>query len=320
MLSDIASGDADLTKKLAVDTQDEVGQLSQSFNQFTDQLQDIVKGVASNAQQISNTSSQLSVSSNNTLSNISEQHHSIDMIAAAVTQMAASIREIANNAKVTADAAQQSIVESENGQIVVQSTIVKIKSVHQEIDTANSVIETLASDIGEISNILTVISGISEQTNLLALNAAIEAARAGEQGRGFAVVADEVRTLAKRTHDSTEQIGLMIKKLQTGAEGAVNAMSSGLVITQESVSHADQAGSTLENIVKNIGHISDLGIQVATATEEQASVVEELNTHIIDIKTLSDKTNDESIAINQSCDVLSETSQELNDLIGNFKV
>jgi len=320
MLSDIASGDADLTKKLAVDTQDEVGQLSQSFNQFTDQLQDIVKGVASNAQQISDTSSQLSVSSNNTLSNISEQHHSIDMIAAAVTQMAASIREIANNAKVTADAAQQSIVESENGQVVVQSTIVKIKSVHQEIDTANSVIETLASDIGEISNILTVISGISEQTNLLALNAAIEAARAGEQGRGFAVVADEVRTLAKRTHDSTEQIGLMIKKLQTGAEGAVNAMSSGLVITQESVSHADQAGSTLENIVKNIGHISDLGIQVATATEEQASVVEELNTHIIDIKTLSDKTNDESIAINQSCDVLSETSQELNDLIGNFKV
>jgi len=320
MLGDIASGEADLTKKLAVDSQDEVGQLSQSFNQFTDKLRDIVKGVSSNAHQITNTSTQLSVASNNTLSNIDQQHRSIDMIATAVTEMAASIREIAHNAQDTAEAAQQSIIESENGKNIVQNTILKINSVHQEIDTANAVIEALANDIGEISNILTVISGISEQTNLLALNAAIEAARAGEQGRGFAVVADEVRTLAKRTHDSTEEIGSMIKRLQTGAEGAVNAMSSGLVIAQESVAHADEAGSSLENIVNTISRISDLGIQVATATEEQASVVEELNTHIIDIKTLSDQTTEESNAINKSCDSLSDASNKLNDLIGNFKV
>lgn len=320
MLGDIASGDADLTKKLRVDSEDEVGQLSQSFNNFTDQLQDIVKGVSSNAIQIADISNQLSTSSNNTQGNIAQQHRSIDMIATAATQMAASIREIAQNAQCTADAAQQSIVESKNGQGVVQDTISRITSVHKEIDTANSVIETLANDIGEISNILTVISGISEQTNLLALNAAIEAARAGEQGRGFAVVADEVRTLAQRTQESTEQISGMIKRLQQGAEGAVNAMSSGLTIAQETVSHADQAGASLENIVETINQISDLGIQVATATEEQATVVEELNTHIVDIKTISEQTTQESEAITESCHSLSGSSNGLNDLIGNFKV
>ncbi len=320
MLSDIASGDADLTKKLAVNSQDEVGQLSSSFNQFTCQLQDIVGGVISNAQHINQTSDQLSSSSNGTLVNIDEQQRSIDMIATATTEMAASIRELAHNAQETADAASNSIEESNTGKLVVSKTIEKINSVYGEVDTASHVIETLAQDIGEISGILSVITGISEQTNLLALNAAIEAARAGEQGRGFAVVADEVRTLAQRTQESTEQISNMIKKLQQGAEGAVNAMASGLDMAKDSVSSADEAGHSLENIIVGITTISDLGMQVAAATQEQASVVEELNSHIIDVKSVSDKTAEEAKNINHSCTELSSSTAQLNDLVSNFKV
>jgi len=320
MLGDIASGDADLTKKLIIHSDDEVGQLSNSFNQFTNQLQEIVAGVVQNAGQINTISRQLSDGSNSTLANIEHQQRSIDMIATAVTQMAASIREIANNAQDTVDAATHSIEESEQGKAVVAQAISKINLVYDEINTASGVIEILASDVGDISGILSVISGISEQTNLLALNAAIEAARAGEQGRGFAVVADEVRTLAQRTQQSTAEIGQMIKKLQVGAEGAVNAMSTGLGMASDSVASANEAGDSLEKIGTAIDTISNLGIQVAASTQQQASVVEELNTHIIDVKNVSDLTAQESEKINGSCDNLSSTTKDLNNLVANFKI
>jgi len=320
MLGDIASGDADLTKKLVVHSEDEVGKLSTSFNQFTAQLQEIVAGVVQNAKQINTISSQLSAGSNSTLVNIEHQQRSIDMIATAVTEMAASIREISLNAQDTVDAAAHSAQESEQGKVVVTQTISKINLVYEEINTAAGVIEILAKDVGDISGILSVISGISDQTNLLALNAAIEAARAGEQGRGFAVVADEVRTLALRTQQSTGEISQMIKKLQVGAEGAVNAMSTGLSLASDSVASANEAGDSLEKIGSAIDTISNLGIQVAAATQEQASVVEELNTHIIDVKDASDLNAQESEKINGSCENLSSTTQDLNNLVSNFKI
>lgn len=320
MLGDIASGDADLTKKLVVHSEDEVGKLSTSFNQFTAQLQEIVAGVVQNAKQINTISSQLSTGSNSTLVNIEHQQRSIDMIATAVTEMAASIREISLNAQDTVDAAAHSAQESEQGKVVVTQTISKINLVYEEINTAAGVIENLAKDIGDISGILSVISGISDQTNLLALNAAIEAARAGEQGRGFAVVADEVRTLALRTQQSTGEISQMIKKLQIGAEGAVNAMSTGLSLASDSVASANEAGDSLEKIGSAIDTISNLGIQVAAATQQQASVVEELNTHIIDVKDASDLNAQESEKINGSCENLSSTTQDLNNLVSNFKI
>jgi methyl-accepting chemotaxis protein len=320
MLGDIASGEADLTKKMQVDTKDEVGKLATSFNSFVGQLQSLITAIAANSQEVNSIASSLTDSSNSTLENTEEQQQSVDMIATAMNEMGATVHEIARNANETANAAKQSANETFNSQKIVSTSIEGINSLFDKIQSASTVIETLAQDVGEISSVLSVIQGISEQTNLLALNAAIEAARAGEQGRGFAVVADEVRTLAQRTQESTEEINNMIHKLQSGAQDAVTAMNEGLETAQSSVESANQAGASLDSIIGAIGIISDLSIQVATATEEQSSVVEELNSHILNIKEMSDSTTVESKKVNDKCKVLSNTSNELSNMVSNFKV
>ena len=320
MLGDIASGEADLTKKMQVDTKDEVGKLATSFNSFAGQLQSLITAIAANSQEVNSITSSLTDSSNSTLENTEEQQQSVDMIATAMNEMGATVHEIARNANETANAAKQSANETLNSQKIVSTSIEGINSLFDKIQSASFVIETLAQDVGEISSVLSVIQGISEQTNLLALNAAIEAARAGEQGRGFAVVADEVRTLAQRTQESTEEINNMVHKLQSGAQDAVTAMNEGLETAQSSVESANQAGASLDSIIGAIGIISDLSIQVATATEEQSSVVEELNSHILNIKEMSDSTTIESKKVNNKCKILSNTSNELSNMVSNFKV
>jgi methyl-accepting chemotaxis protein len=320
MLKDIASGDADLTKKMQVDTQDEVGKLAISFNSFVGQLQSLIRAISSNSQDVNSIAKSLSASSLSTQNNTEEQQQSVDMIATAMHEMGATVHEIARNANETANAARQSSTETSNSQNIVNSSIEGINSLFGKMQSASTVIKTLAQDVGEISSVLEVIRGISEQTNLLALNAAIEAARAGEQGRGFAVVADEVRTLAQRTQESTEEINSMIHKLQSGAKDAVIAMDEGIETARFSVEKADEAGESLNSIIAVIGIITDLSIQVATATEEQSSVVEELNSHILNIKNMSDSTAIESKNINDQCQTLTDSSNELSNMIGNFKV
>lgn len=320
MLSDIASGDADLTKQMKVDTQDEVGKLASSFNSFVGQLQSLITTIASNSQDVNRIAQNLATSSNSTQRNTEEQQQSVDMIATAMNEMGATVHEIARNANETANAAKQSSTETSSSQEIVRTSIEGINSLFGKMQSASEVIETLAQDVGEISSVLEVIRGISEQTNLLALNAAIEAARAGEQGRGFAVVADEVRTLAQRTQESTEEINNMIQKLQGGAKDAVTAMDEGIETAKFSVENADKAGESLNSIIESIGNISDLSIQVATATEEQSSVVEELNSHILNIKNMSDSTAIESKNIKDQCQTLNNSSTELSSLVGNFKV
>ncbi len=320
MLNHIAIGDADLTQKMRVDTQDEVGQLATSFNHFIGQLHSLITAIASNSQEVHSIAENLTTSSQSTQSNTEEQQQSVDMIATAMNEMGATVHEIARNANETANAARQSAIETENSQSIVNSSIADINSLFEKMQSASKVIQTLAQDVGEISSVLEVIRGISEQTNLLALNAAIEAARAGEQGRGFAVVADEVRTLAKRTQESTEEINSMIQKLQGGAKDAVLAMDEGIDTARSSVENADKAGESLTTITSAIGMITDLSIQVATATEEQSSVVEELNSHIINIKNMSESTTNESRNINNQCQTLSESSRELSNMVTSFKV
>ena len=320
MLGDIASGDADLTKKMRVDTKDEVGKLAISFNSFVGQLQGLITAIASNSQDVSSIAQNLTASSHSTQRNTEEQQQSVDMIATAMNEMGATVHEIARNANETANAAKQSASETSSSQTIVNSSIEGINSLFEKMQSASEVIQTLAQDVGEISTVLEVIRGISEQTNLLALNAAIEAARAGEQGRGFAVVADEVRTLAQRTQESTEEINTMIHKLQGGAKDAVTAMDEGIETAKTSVEHADKAGESLDKITAAISIITDLSIQVATATEEQSSVVEELNSHILNIKNMSDSTVLESQNINDQCQGLNHSATELSDMVANFKV
>ena len=320
MLNTIASGDADLTKEMPVITEDEVGKLAQAFNRFVGQLKLLIQAVSKNAGEVNAASEELTKAASATEKNMHNQQQSVDMVAAAINEMGATVQEIAKNAHDTADAAKQATLETEEGQQVVNKTVSGINSLYEKMQSASNVIETLAEDVGEISTVLEVIRGISEQTNLLALNAAIEAARAGEQGRGFAVVADEVRTLAQRTQESTEEINNMIQKLQGGAKDAVSAMNSGIETAADSVNNADTAGQSLVKITTAINSISDLSIQVATATEEQSSVVEELNTHMLTIKDMSDNTADQTKTISDKSSALSSTSNKLTAMVGNFKV
>jgi methyl-accepting chemotaxis protein len=319
MLNTISNGDADLTKKMRVITGDEVGQLATSFNNFISQLRTIITAVAENATKVNDASGELSQAAEATEKNTANQQQSVDMVAAAINQMGATVQEISKNAHDTADAAKQAFQDSHEGQAVVNKTVDGINGVFEKVQSASSVVQTLAEDVGEISGVLDVIRGISEQTNLLALNAAIEAARAGEQGRGFAVVADEVRTLAQRTQESTEEINSMIQKLESGAKGAVSAMNSGIETASDAVENADIAGKSLEKITTAINSISDLSTQVATATEQQSSVVEELNTHMLNIKDMSDNTADQTKTISDKCMALNQTSDKLTSLVGNFK-
>lgn len=320
MLNTISSGDADLTKTMPVLTGDEVGKLAKSFNNFISQLHVLVSSVSRNSLRVNDSVIELSEASNSTKKNTENQQQSVDMVAAAINEMGATVQEISKNAHDTADAAKHAFQDTNEGQAVVNKTVSGINSVFEKVQSASEVIQTLAEDVGEISTVLEVIRGISEQTNLLALNAAIEAARAGEQGRGFAVVADEVRTLAQRTQESTEEINNMIQKLQGGAKDAVSAMNSGIETASDAVQNADIAGKSLEKITSAINSISDISTQVATATEEQSSVVEELNNHMIVIKDMSDNTAEQTKTISEKCTSLNQTSSKLSSLVGNFKL
>lgn len=320
LLNTISTGDADLTKTMPVMTGDEVGKLALSFNNFISQLHVLITSVAQNATRVNDSAGDLSGAADSTKKNTENQQQSVDMVAAAINEMGATVQEISKNAHDTADAAKYAFQDTQDGQAVVNKTVSGINSVYEKVQSASSVVQTLAEDVGEISTVLEVIRGISEQTNLLALNAAIEAARAGEQGRGFAVVADEVRTLAQRTQESTEEINNMIQKLQGGAKDAVSAMNSGIETAGDAVENADIAGKSLEKITSSINSISDISTQVATATEEQSSVVEELNSHMIVIKDMSDNTAEQTKTISEKCTALNQTSTKLSSLVGNFKL
>jgi len=320
MLNQIATGEADLTKNMQVDTQDEVGALANAFNMFVGQLASIIKAVSKSSKDVTDIAIELNQASDATEKNTLNQQQSVDMVAAAINQMGATVHEIAKNANDTAQSAQKATHESEQGLQQMNQTVAGINGLFEKMQNASQVTQSLADDVGEISTVLEVIRGISEQTNLLALNAAIEAARAGEQGRGFAVVADEVRTLAQRTQESTEEINSMIHKLQTGAQEAVNAMQAGIDNAATSVENADLTGKSLNNITQAIGSISDLSIQVATATEQQSSVVNELNSHILNIKNMSDNTAIEAKTINEKCEELTTSAIELTGMVNNFKI
>lgn len=319
MLDAIAQGDADLTKRLREDRGDELGKLARAFNRFMDNMTALVKRVDQTSLSLEQVANTVSQSAQATQKNSSEQLQSVEMVATAINEMGATVKEIAQNAVQTADASSDSASSANESQRVVESTVGEIQSLNQELANGAEVIEALAEDINKISSTLSVITGISEQTNLLALNAAIEAARAGEQGRGFAVVADEVRMLAGKTQESTEQINEMIAKLESGAMNAVSAMSEGKSRCESVVESASQTNASLENIRLAIQRISDMSFLVATATEEQSTVVEDLNQHITLIYDLANKTNEASDENASACQAMEADSQNLSEIVSNFK-
>ncbi len=284
----IADGQGDLTRRIAVQSTDEVGGLAGHFNQFVASLHGLIGGVRQHAESVDAESQKVLQRSAAATRELGRLQQEITLVATAVTEMSSATQEIARNAEQTAEAIRQSSDSTAQGLTLVQTSKESINSLAREVDDATRVIGELDHHSQAIAKVLESIQSIAEQTNLLALNAAIEAARAGEHGRGFAVVADEVRTLSQRTQASTREINETIGTLQQMTRQAVQRMDSSMAIAERSVADVERASSALEEIAQSAGVISEMSLQIATAAEEQTSVTEEITRNVITIKGLGD--------------------------------
>ncbi|WP_113720819.1 methyl-accepting chemotaxis protein [Aeromonas salmonicida] len=320
LFRELGSGDGDLTQRLKVEGHDELTQVATGFNNFVAKIHGSIEQVASNSRQLAATANEVASKAQLTQHNCTAQRDRTVQVATAIHEMGATVGEIAGNASLAADVARQANEQADAGAVVVAQARHGIVGLSSEIEQVAGVIESLANQTDSIGSILDTIRSISEQTNLLALNAAIEAARAGEQGRGFAVVADEVRNLASRSAASTAEIQGMINRLQEQSARAVSAMAQGRSQSLEVVAQADEANAVLGHITAHITQISDMNIQVATATEEQSSVVGEINRNVEDINQLTMETADIAHQLTESSRSLQQLSGELDKLVGNFRL
>ncbi|MCE9687884.1 methyl-accepting chemotaxis protein [Shewanella sp. AS16] len=320
MFRNIGEGEGDLRQRLPVNGEDEIAQLAQGFNSFISKIQETVIEVAQTSEQLGNSAKDVSNQAQQTLEDSHDQKDRTVMVVTAINEMGATVNEIASNAAQAAVAAKDADTESDGGQLVVTRARDTINRLSQDVEQVGEVIESLATHTKSIGGILDVIRAISEQTNLLALNAAIEAARAGEAGRGFAVVADEVRSLASRTAASTNEVQGMIDKLQSEAGRAVSAMAQSRSRSHEGVSAVDEASQSLSGISERIGLISDMNIQVAAATEEQSTVVEDINRNVTEINDITQRTADTAQAAAQASQSLNQLAHRLDVLVARFKV
>lgn len=318
--TDLGQGEGDLAQRIEIKSNDEIAQLSKGFNGFIEKIHATMKEVALTSGSLSQAAESVSTKATSTHDNSQEQRDQTIQVVAAINQMGATISEIASNAATAADTANQASDNTQTGREVVMKAKEVISRLADDVETTNIVVTQLASTTKDIGSILGVIRDISEQTNLLALNAAIEAARAGEQGRGFAVVADEVRNLASRTADSTEEIQRMINQLQSDAQDAVSAMEAGKAVTIEGVTSTDEAVEVLISISERITDISDRNTQVATATEEQSTVVHTINQNIEEINAINEMTTATAEELADASRDLQALSSRLDKMVGSFKL
>jgi len=318
-LKQIADGDGDLRARLEVRSADELGQLGNAFNRFLDKLQPLIAEVGRVTAEVETAARGMAAMAETNDKLISSEHAAVDQVTTAATEMSAAVHEVALNAQNASDAARAAETQSRQGAAVVSSTIQSIRQLAQEVEGASQTIGALAEETASIGAVLEVIRGIAEQTNLLALNAAIEAARAGEQGRGFAVVADEVRALAGRTQDSTKDIQARIERLQSGVSKAVQAMQTGSDKARDSVERASGVDQVLAETAVSVQRINDMAAQIATACEEQGCVTEEIARNITDIRDLSNEAATCSSQGMVASQQLSGLSKTLAELVGRFR-
>ncbi|VVN74975.1 Methyl-accepting chemotaxis protein McpG [Pseudomonas fluorescens] len=319
-MEDIADGEGDLTKRLTIVNNDEFGVLGTAFNRFVERIHGSIREVSSATGQVNEVALRVVAASNSSMYNSDQQASRTSSVAAAINQLGAAAQEIARNAAQASNQASDARGLAEDGQQVVDRSIKAMNQLSSMLSASSSNIESLNSKTVNIGQILEVITSISQQTNLLALNAAIEAARAGEAGRGFAVVADEVRNLAHRTQESAQQVQTMIEELQVGARESVSTMSESQRHSQDSVEIANLAGERLNSVTQRIGEIDGMNQSVATATEEQTAVVESINVDITEINTLNQEGVENLHATLRACSDLEQQASRLTQLVGSFRI
>ncbi|MVW88295.1 methyl-accepting chemotaxis protein [Pseudomonas sp. PB101] len=319
-MADIADGEGDLTKRLTIQNNDEFGTLGTAFNRFVERVHGSIREVSSATGQVNEVALRVVAASNSSMYNSDQQASRTSSVAAAINQLGAAAQEIARNAAQASSQASDARSLAEDGQQVVDRSIVAMNQLSSMLSASSTNIESLNSKTVNIGQILEVITSISQQTNLLALNAAIEAARAGEAGRGFAVVADEVRNLAHRTQESAQQVQTMIEELQVGARESVSTMSDSQRHSQDSVEIANLAGERLNSVTLRIGEIDGMNQSVATATEEQTAVVESINVDITEINTLNQEGVENLQSTLRACSDLEQQAARLKQLVGSFRI